>query len=301
MIAATEIFCLNEQGKRRNNEDKIYPLKGTATSSDNLFIVCDGVGGECKGEVASEIVCISIYQNINHQELPLANGKEAISNAIKYANKKLADHASGDSTARRMSTTLSLIYLNERSIVTAWCGDTRIHHIRNGKVIWKSDDHSLVHELIKTGEISETEAKSHPKKNIITRSLNALNTNNTVEFHEVEDIIDGDFFLLCTDGFLEQLDEGIICSVLNDDNETDKARQFLNLCEGKTKDNFSMYLVKVHTPVKQKKATGLSNTQLVFTSFIVILCLASIIVMFLFLMKNDHLSRRSLHPKEITK
>lgn len=299
MIAATEIFCLNEQGKRRNNEDRIYPLKGNATSGDNLFIVCDGVGGESKGEVASEIVCASICQYIKNQELPIADYKETVEKAIKFANKKLAEHASRDTTAKRMSTTLSLIYFNERSIITAWCGDTRIHHIRDGKVIWKSDDHSLVHELVKTGEISEAEARNHPKRNIITRSLNALNINNAVEFHEVEDVKDDDFFLLCTDGFLEQIDESIIHSVLNDDAETNKARRFLDLCEAKTKDNFSMYLVKVHNTEKQKKAAGFSNSRLPFTTFIVILFLISIVVMFLVLWKNEN--SRSLHPKEMRK
>lgn len=300
LIAATEIYCLNEQGKRRNNEDRIYPQEGTATSRDNLFIVCDGVGGENKGEVASEIVCTSVYQYINNQDFPLANGKEEIEKAIKYANKKLAEYAFTDGSARRMSTTLSLIYLNERSIITAWCGDSRIHHIRDGRVIWKSNDHSLVQELVKSGEISEAEARNHPKKNIITRSLNALNTNNTVDFHVVEDYKDDDFFLLCTDGFLEQIDEGMINSVLNNDAETDKAQQFFNLCVEKTKDNFSMYLVKVHNNEKTKKAVSLSNSHLIFTSLIVILCLVSIVVMFLVLRKNENVSLKSLHLKEIT-
>ncbi len=68
MITATEIFCLNELGKRANNEDYVSPGKGLATLKDRLFVVCDGVGGENKGEIASEIVCTSIQEYLKKGE-----------------------------------------------------------------------------------------------------------------------------------------------------------------------------------------------------------------------------------------
>jgi serine/threonine protein phosphatase PrpC len=245
LITATEIFCLNEQGKRANNQDCIHPPKGLATTRDNLFIVCDGVGGEKKGEVASQVVCASINYYFKNENISSNIGREDIEKAISYANRQLAVYASKDRSAIRMSTTLSLVFLSERSIIAAWCGDTRIHHIRGGKIIWKSDDHSLVHELVKTGEISEEEAKSHPRRNLITRSLNALNTNNTVDFYEITNFQEGDFLLLCTDGFLEQVDDDVIFSVLSNEDGTNKADDFFSLCDGKTNDNYSMYLIKV--------------------------------------------------------
>lgn len=143
MIIATDIFCLNELGKRPNNEDCISPQKGTATSKDTLFIVCDGVGGEKKGEVASEIVCTSIREYFNKSKIPVSGEEKVIiQKAIQYANEQLVMYAATDATAQRMSTTLALALLGERSVIAAWCGDTRIHHIRNGKIVWKSKDHS---------------------------------------------------------------------------------------------------------------------------------------------------------------
>jgi serine/threonine protein phosphatase PrpC len=253
LITATEIFFLNEQGERRNNQDCIHPPIGHATTRDKLFIVCDGVGGENKGEVASQIVCQSISQYlidnnqscVSDQAMSENICRVYIEKAISYANGQLAEYAHRDRSATRMSTTLSLIFLGERSIIAAWCGDTRIHHIRDGNIIWKSDDHSLVHELVKTGEISEEDARSHPRRNLITRSLNALNTNNTVDFYEIIDSRDGDFILLCTDGFLEQVDNDVIHTVLSEEEDTSKSDLFLSFCVGKTKDNFSMYLVRV--------------------------------------------------------
>lgn len=210
MINATEIFYLNEIGKKANNEDSISPEIGVATLNDNLFIVCDGVGGENKGEIASKIVCTAIGDYFKTKKDIVGKEKEAIEKAIHYANQKLLAYAAKDALAKRMSTTLALVFLAERSVITAWCGDTRIHHIRNGEIIWKSKDHSLVNELISRGELTEEEARNHPKKNVITRCLNALNTNNTVDFFEIQNFETNDYLLLCSDGFLEQINkEGV--------------------------------------------------------------------------------------------
>ena len=244
MIAATEIFCLNELGKRPNNEDCVSPEKGTATVKDRLFIVCDGVGGENKGEVASEIICTSIQTFIKKENLQAGTETETIKRAIQYANEKLVAHSAADREAKRMSTTLSLVLLGEQSVLSAWCGDTRIHHIRGGKIMWKSQDHSLVGELIRQGELTEEEARSHPKRNVITRSLNAFDANNEVEFHEINDFETGDYLLLCTDGFLEKVTQEVIYKVLMVEREKDKAKLFLAHCDGVTRDNFSMYLIK---------------------------------------------------------
>ena len=270
MIATIEISCLNEKGKRRNNEDSLYPPKGLATPRDLFFIVCDGVGGENKGEVASEIVCTSISSHIKKQGFPLADARQAIEKAVIYANQKLVEYAAGNILAKRMSTTMALVVLGQQSITAAWCGDTRIHHIRDGRLLWKSKDHSLVQELVKRGEISEAEARSHPNKNVITRSLNALNTNNEVDFHEITNCRNNDFFLLCTDGFLEQIDDDLLFSVLNNDREKDKAKEFFNICDGKTKDNFSMYLIKV-TAAGPAKPQSRSPRPVLVTSIIVVI------------------------------
>lgn len=283
MIAATEIFCLNEKGKRHNNEDSIHPQKGHATASDNLFIVCDGVGGENKGEVASEIVCTSIYHHIKEQEGSLPDRRRSIERAVIYASQKLAEYAAEHASAKRMSTTLSLVLLGRHSVTAAWCGDTRIHHIRDGRILWKSEDHSLVQELVKRREISPLEARSHPNKNIITRSLSAMGTNNTVDFYEITDCRNNDFFLLCTDGFLEQIDDDAIHAVLNN-KETNKEQAFFKLCDGKTRDNFSMYLVRVTGP-EQTRSPG--SRAALRTFLIILICIACIIFLFLWIRKDD--------------
>jgi serine/threonine protein phosphatase PrpC len=273
LITATNIFCLNELGKRANNEDCISPQKGVATSNDRLFIVCDGVGGEKKGEVASEIVCTSIREYFKHETPVDVEEKEAIQKAIHYANDKLAMYVATDAMAKRMSTTLALVLLGRQSVIAAWCGDTRIHHIRNGKVVWKSKDHSLVSELISQGEITEEEARTHPRRNVITRSLNASNFNNNVDFHEIQDFKTGDYLLLSTDGLLEKVNENIINTILTDETEKDKAKGFLSYCDGITKDNFSMYLIKGRN-ITRRTRLPVSRSVLIISVLLLIIIIA---------------------------
>lgn len=274
MIAATEIFCLNELGKRANNEDCVSPQKGTATLHDKLFIVCDGVGGENKGEVASELVCTSIQDYFKKERFVMGSEKEAVQKAVQHASQKLAAYVATDPGAKRMSTTLALVLLGEQSVTVAWCGDTRIHHIRNGKILWKSKDHSLVGELVSQGELTEEDARSHPKRNVITRSLNAFHANNTVDFHEIDDVKTGDYLLLCTDGFLENITTEKIHKVLSDEKEQDKAQCFLSYCDGATKDNFSMYLIRTrHAPTK-KRSVPVSRVVWIALILLLLICMA---------------------------
>jgi serine/threonine protein phosphatase PrpC len=274
LIVATEIFCLSEIGKRAKNEDFISPEKGSATSEDSLFIVCDGVGGEKRGEVASQIVCTSIQNYIKNETFPHDEEMQALRKAIAYANDRLAKYVSTDPMAARMSTTLALVFLVHQSVIAAWCGDTRIHHIRNGTVIWKSNDHSLVSELVSRGELTEEDARTHPRRNVITRSLNAINFNNNVDFHRIMDFETGDYLLICTDGLLEKVNEEIIYKILTGETEKDKAKCFLSYCEGKTNDNFSMYLIQ-GTYVRTERRVNASRT-------VVIIFILALIVVVIF-------------------
>lgn len=279
MLSIKSVSYLNELGKRENLEDNIYPPPGKASTKDRVFVVCDGVGGEAKGEIASGLICESIGFYFSNKSLKEAN-KNRIEKAILYANNKLAEYIVTDPSARKMSSTLTLVLINDNTVMAAWCGDSRIHHIRNGKILWKSADHSLVNELIKRDEITESEAKTHPQKNVILRSLNALNQNNTVEYEALTDIKPGDFILLCTDGILECIDEKALATICQN-KQQNKSRSFLDYCEGNTNDNYSMYLLEIGTSSSPKKA--------ILIGVISIICLA----LLLFFILNDKTTEAS--------
>lgn len=290
MITTLSITCLNEQGKRENIEDAIYPNLGEATPTDRLFLVCDGVGGESKGEEASRITTESLANyfvtNLFNEKLDEA---KYLSDAQLYVIEQMEAFIHENPEAERMSTTLTLAYLAESKILTAWCGDSRIYHFRNGNVLWRSEDHSMVSMLVKTGEISESEAENHPQKNIILRSINANSKPSDIETHWLTDIQTGDYLLLCTDGVLEQMNDERFKSILKNEN-SDKRILFLNYCEGKTSDNFSLYLIKLKTDKPNIVNIKNKNNQLVVIIGILIAVILVLMLFFLLPSKNPKTS-----------
>lgn len=237
------IHYLREQGRRENVEDNIFPEPGKATVSDRVFLVCDGVGGEAKGEIASKIVCDVFGSLLQSRK---EHTKESIEEDAQRALKALHTYADAHPEAERMSTTVTMACVEEGGIWVGWCGDSRIYHIRNGRVLWRSKDHSFVQMLVNIGQISEEEAMHHEKRNIILKSFSAPLEKADLEVHRLTDIQAGDYLLLCTDGLLEQITDGLLYQLLEDGNkETDKAALFNQYCTGKTSDNYSMYLLKL--------------------------------------------------------
>lgn len=248
MISVEQITYLNEIGHRPQLEDSIYPTPGRATVSDKLFIVCDGVGGENMGEEASRIACESFASFFEQNNPPGVLTDVYIRNAQSYVLQQMHNYAVKHPEAQRMSTTLTLAYLNRDAISVAWCGDSRIYHLRNGEVIWRSTDHSLVQDLVRYGEITEEQARVHPRRNIITRVLSASGSPSDIEGHIIRNIQDGDYIMLCTDGMLEQINDGRLREItLNQ--AKNKKNLFMQYCQDVTEDNFSLYLLKLNNAI----------------------------------------------------
>jgi serine/threonine protein phosphatase PrpC len=237
-----KVFHLNETGGRSHNEDSIYPTCYTDISN-NIFLVCDGVGGANKGEIASRLVCERLPESLNKErakkitpDLVLRRITEVVQDFQEYTNLH--------PDAKNMATTITLAVVKEKSILVAWCGDSRIYHIRDGKVLFRSRDHSMVQNLVDIGEITEEEALVHPNKNQIFRSISEDTTPDEVEFGEIFDIEEGDYLLLCSDGLLENLNAEIIGQVFTKANiNLNFSEKISSLCKEKTSDNYSMQLV----------------------------------------------------------
>lgn len=246
-----EIFYLNEQGRRQNIEDSLYPLPGQAKKNDRVFLVCDGVGGESKGEEASRIVCEAMGKILNNSQ---QFGDDIVKQAALQAVEQLQAYAVEFAEAQNMSTTLTVACLQANTAWVAWCGDSRIYHVRNGKVLWRSKDHSLVQQLIEAGEITENEALKHPNKNIILRSLTAGSAKASIETYCINDLQENDYLFLCTDGILENVNDTELLKILHpDQKDKNKTTLFLQYCAGKTNDNFSMYLLQIGKDLKSTK------------------------------------------------
>jgi protein phosphatase len=156
-----------------------------------------------------------------------------------------------------MASTLTFLYLSENptQALIGWIGDSRVYHIRNGKILFKTKDHSEVQRLIDLGELTVEEATHYKRKNVITRAVSGREPSR-IDQHIVEDIKENDFFLLCTDGILENLTDKEINNWFTPEATPEDLRSLiLDSAMGNTKDNFSMFLVKIKEVLHNGKNT----------------------------------------------
>lgn len=261
MITARSVHRLNELGGRTNNEDSVFPFLNEEPASSRLFMVCDGVGGSEKGEVASHLAC-EVFSGLLSQ-LGAARLEESVfRNAVKACAEQFRAHVSVHPSAKGMGTTLTLAYLGESSVYVGWCGDSRVYLVRDGEILFRTKDHSLVANLVASGDITEEEAQTHPRKNVIFRVMNGETPPTDPEFAELKNVSDGDYLLMCSDGLLEVADDNIIAGLLQAANAGNNfTENFRALCEGNTADNYSMYLVQLAVPPQKKSVPPVTSEE----------------------------------------
>ncbi len=254
-------LAIHELGQRQNQEDNIYPVMDKATADDRLFIVCDGMGGHEKGEVASDLVCQSFHRWFA-EHLPVGEplSDEQFREALDYVYSQL-DHAD-DGAVKKMGTTLTFLCLHRDGCTMAHIGDSRIYHIRpfssptgGGRegALYQSRDHSLVFELFQAGEITYDEMRTSPQKNIITRAMQPGEDNRVrADIVHTTDIRPGDYFYLCTDGMLEEMENDEFVSILSADISDEEKRQRLILATADNKDNHSAYLIHIKDVIREE-------------------------------------------------
>lgn len=237
--------AISEKGGRRNNEDSIYPLPETVDSNQKLFLVCDGVGGAEKGEIASALACESfqVYFDTFLEGDPSA---EFIHKAVQYTEARFDDYIIEHPEAVGMATTLTMVYLGANGVTLAHIGDSRIYLFRKGRILYQTEDHSLVNSLVKLGKISRQEAQCHPQKNIILRAIQCSNRPIEADVVVLKDIQAGDVLFMCTDGVMEQLTNESLSAIFSQYSASENIKdEIVDICNGKTRDNFSFYILPI--------------------------------------------------------
>lgn len=256
---------LSEKGKRSNNEDAIFP--DNATTQTRLFVVCDGVGGSEKGEVASHLAATSFYQYCTENDLNSPK-ESTLHEALIYAEQKFSEHIAQHSETKGMGTTLVCLWLGNEQALVAWCGDSRLYQFRNGNIIFKTDDHSLVNQLLKNGDLTEEEAENFPQKNVILRAIAGSEKPTQLQVSTLTDLAANDIFLLCTDGVTEKLSDAALEMIVSqsNDNLVEIKQLIQQYCLQHSNDNYSFHLIGIEQVGSEKEATIETEKTTVSTS-----------------------------------
>jgi len=205
-------YYLTDTGRvREHNEDSVTIIKNL--NDEYLLAVADGMGGHKAGEVASSIVIEHLTKAFNEMEKlgDKASTVKWLRKQVEDINNEIFDYTSSHPESKGMGSTLVLAIYTKDYLLFGNIGDSSGFVFKDNELYKITKDHTLVNLLVKNGELTEEEAKNHPKKNILMRALGA---NNPIEIDifEVEDEIEG--VVLCSDGLTAMLNNTQIEKVL---------------------------------------------------------------------------------------
>ena len=236
---------LTDPGKvRDHNEDSVVITENA--NKEILLAVADGMGGHLAGEVASSIAITHIGKRF--REMSTVGNKEDVFNWLQEAfseiNALIYQYTESHPESKGMGTTLVTAVLTNDFLLFGNIGDSSGFVVKNNKLHKVTVDHTLVNLLVKSGELTEEEAKDHPRKNVLMKALGAV-TNVEMDIFDVETDIDG--IVLCSDGLTNMLENEQIMKVLSSDLEIeDKLKKLICKCNNRGgNDNISIaYLDK---------------------------------------------------------
>lgn len=237
-------FSITDVGQKREiNQDFIYCNQNSVGALPNLFIVADGMGGHNAGDYASRFTVETFTNLIVNSVAKTPIGM--IETAMSKTNDLLIAEAKEHSDLQGMGTTFVMATIIGDVMYVANIGDSRLYLIRDD-IKQITEDHSLVEEMVKNGEIEREEARFHPNKNVITRAIGA-NQSVAADYFEVF-LQAGDIILLCSDGLSNMLGDAEILEIVkdcNDDIEAAGKRLIDKANENGGKDNIAIVIVKL--------------------------------------------------------
>ena len=250
-------LSIHEIGLRENQEDSIIQW------DNRLFVLCDGMGGHEKGEVASQLVCQSLAtwfeNNIKPEKL---FSDDQLREAIEYAYTELDKYADGN--PRQMGTTLTLLYIGSKGITAAHMGDSRIYHIRpEVGVLYQSRDHSLVFDLFQAGEITFEQMATYPQKNMVTRAMMPGEDNRMrPDIIHITDIQPNDYFYMCSDGMMEKMTNNELLTLFSADMDDKMKVGQLKMATNQNFDNHTAWIIHVKDVIKEDNDDQLENEEI---------------------------------------
>jgi PPM family protein phosphatase len=210
-MLALEVALLSDRGGRGYNEDAC----GHWHSKNQLCcVLADGAGGHGGGDIASRLAVQELIGRFSQQ--PTARGTE-LDQLLRVTNDVLISQRVPGTARQDMHSTVVCLVLDFAQHLAHWAhaGDSRMYWFRQGRVLDRTRDHSLVQGLVDTGVLQAHQIKDHPKRSELRSALGiAADLLEVSAADSVEAVLAGDVFLLCTDGLWEYLEDSVLETTL---------------------------------------------------------------------------------------
>lgn len=197
------IAVLSKQGGRQLNEDAC----GYWTSERACCcVVSDGLGGYQGGQIASQAVVSTILAEFSERP---GISPDVLSNLLAHANQSLLEKKRGTPLLAEMRATVVLLAIDFTRGQTNWAhlGDSRLYVFRQGHILHRTVDHSYLQNMVTLGHLEESQLREHPMRNLLLGALGSTDEYTPSIQSTPRSVLNGDTFLLCTDGFWQMLDE----------------------------------------------------------------------------------------------
>ena len=217
-----KVYAMTDIGRSRSiNEDSYY----LPDEDEQFCAVADGMGGHNAGEVASALA-VQIFSQYMRSLGHIS--AQSLHHAVQRANEAVYQAAQENEGMSGMGTTFSALARQGDTVYLAHVGDSRIYLVRHGSLMQMTTDHTVVEEMVRQGLITPSQARVHPRRNLITR---ALGTDERVRIDMLQmSVREGDAFFLCSDGLTNYVEEReILRTALSDRDWQDKLRHLVSV------------------------------------------------------------------------
>ncbi len=222
---------------REINEDAMLELPHIG-----VWVVADGMGGHAAGDVASQLVIDNIQQAVDGLSPDLIS-VDILKLALQNSNTQLQQMSQTDFEGKVAGSTVVVLWLYQGDYHLLWVGDSRIYLLRQQKMTMITKDHSQVNDMVDEGLLAAEDAESHPLANVITRAV-GVDSQLDIDYRTGK-VVEGDTFLLCSDGLNKELSDTEIEATINSGNIIDSGLALLHASLVRNaRDNVTCILVK---------------------------------------------------------
>ena len=232
-------------GDRTEQQDWVAVFAHPARKGTLLAVLADGMGGHSGGAMAAEQVVLKAKQNFETFAPASESPEDLLRSVVDEAH--IVIKLTRFTSEQDPHSTAVVFMMQPDRADWAHCGDSRFYHFRNGKLMTRSADHSLVEELVRKGRLDAESAARHPNRNVLLSCLGA-DREPRVDLGHVSPLQGGDAFLLCSDGLWGYISEDEFGDVLASHTPRDAASTLIEMARHRARgggDNISLAIVKL--------------------------------------------------------